>query len=338
MKRSTTCPALVVLTLSLGLVLAAGSAPAQTKLKMAQATLALSFAPVYIAHHLKYWAQEGLEVDLQLVSGVVGSQALTGGTVEFDADGTNNIVRLAGRGIDAVVVYGLVGPFSQNLVMANPTARAKGISPASPIATKLAALKGLTLGITTPGSLGDTFTRYLLKQANLDPGRDVQIVQVGSTDGLLAAIQTGQIQAFLMSPPAPETAEARGHGSVVLRAGLEIPVLRSFVQSSVGVMRPYMERNGDTIRRVNRALARATALLLDHPEEAKQVLQASYFQRIPPEILSKSVDGFRPAYLRDGRMTEEQWRNMLKVFQELGMVPRPLDSMEGKVWTNQFLP
>lgn len=338
MKRSRWLRVPVVLTLCLGLVLAAGPALGQTKVKMAQATLALSFAPVYIAHHLKYWAQEGVEVDLQLVSGVVGSQALSGGSVEFDADGTNNIVRLVGRGIDAVVVYGLVGPFSQSLVMANATARTKGITPSSPIAAKLAALKGLTFGITTPGALGDVFTRYLLKQANLDPARDVQIVQVGSVDGLMAALQQGQIQAFLMSAPAPETVEARGHGTVVIKAGLEIPALRNFVQTSVGVTRPFLERNGETIRRINRALARATALILDHPEEAKQVLQASYFQRIPPEILSKSLDGFRPAYLRNGRMTEEQWRNMLKIFQELGMVPRPLDATEGKLWTNQFLP
>lgn len=58
-------------------------------------------------------------------------------------------------------------------------------------------IKGKRFGVSTYGSLTDALTRYAVRQAGLDPEKDVQILQVGGSANALAAMQSGQIDASI---------------------------------------------------------------------------------------------------------------------------------------------
>jgi NitT/TauT family transport system substrate-binding protein len=61
----------------------------------------------------------------------------------------------------------------------------------------IADLKGKTVGFTTPGAGAWAFAQIYLKQAGLDPDRDVKLVQLGGdTAVLLAALEQGRVDAF----------------------------------------------------------------------------------------------------------------------------------------------
>lgn len=333
-------PLLLAAILVAGLaILAPFSATAQERLKgrLAIATHVLAHAPVYLARSLNYFDREGISMEVQVVSGVVGAQALSGGSVEYDVDSPSTLARMVERGMDIVNVQGLTSSLSMNMIVRREVAQRKQVTPQSPLEARLQALRGLTIGITTPGAAGDAYTRVLLKQAGLDPLRDANIVQIGSADGLLAALKAGKIDAFMLSPPNPEKAEKEGFGVILIRnsAG-DVPIFRQFMHTSMSVRREHARANPEAVRRTTRAIARGINLILDQPEEAKRALQRDF--KVEPDLLSRSVDNLAPAYRRNGRMDEETWRKTMEVFVQGGVISRPLEVREGFFWTNEYLP
>jgi NitT/TauT family transport system substrate-binding protein len=61
----------------------------------------------------------------------------------------------------------------------------------------VADLKGMTVGFTTPGAGAWAFAQIYLKQAGLDPDKDVKLVSLGGDAGVIyAALETGKVDAF----------------------------------------------------------------------------------------------------------------------------------------------
>lgn len=328
-----------VLVASLVILGISSGAAAQERLKgrLAISTHTLAHAPTYLARGLNFFEREGINIEVQVVSGVVAAQALSGGSVEFNVDSPSTLARMVERGLDVLNVQGEVSSLSMNLIVRREVAQRKQVTPQSPLEARLQALRGLTIGITTPGAAGDAYTRILLKQAGIDPLRDANIVQIGSADGLLAALKTAKIDAFMLSAPNPEKGEKEGFGVILIRnsAG-DVPIFRQFMHTSLSVRREYARANPEAVRRTTRAIARGINLILDQPEEAKRALLRDF--KVEPDLLSRSMDNLAPAYRRNGRMDEETWRKTIEVFVQGGVISKPLDPREGVFWTNEYLP
>jgi NitT/TauT family transport system substrate-binding protein len=70
-------------------------------------------------------------------------------------------------------------------------------------------LKGKVWGTDQPGSTGDYQTKLLMRLLNINPN-EVELRVLGTQDILFQALQSGQIQAAPISPPAAFQAEAAG--------------------------------------------------------------------------------------------------------------------------------
>ena len=70
-----------------------------------------------------------------------------------------------------------------NAVMHKDVAQARGITPTTPLRDKLAALRGLTIGVTRPGSLTFQIGTYWIQKAGYTPGNEVSLLAVGAGSG-----------------------------------------------------------------------------------------------------------------------------------------------------------
>lgn len=160
-----------------------------------------------------------------------GFFAQAGVKVVSNASGRgNNVPALAGSGVDIVlgdqsaslpgIAQGfrvrtfvqLTNRYATHVVVKRTVLERLGISEASPPAAKYAALKGLVMGTTGPGSATDSLLRWLGVQGGLDPGRDMRLVPVqGGGPGMVAGVQQGALDGFSLSSPTSDIA--------VLRAG-----------------------------------------------------------------------------------------------------------------------
>jgi len=117
-------------------------------------------------------------------------------------------------------------------------------------------LKGLKIGISGRGASTDTATRFMLKQAGLDPDKDVTIMPVGDPGTMLASLKNKVIDAVMAVEPA-QTAAVQS-----------LKIAKTMVDLEGGggpdVFHPYAY-NGVFVR---------SAFLKDHPDTARAIVAA----------------------------------------------------------------
>ncbi len=325
---------LVVLSVSM---LAHAQAP--RKVKMTLPVVALTTAPVYLAEAKGYFAQEGLTVDITMTGGGGPDiKALIAGDVDFTYTASDQVILPWQEGRRLVMVMGVIPRALINWAMHKDVAQAKGVTEKSPLADKLKALRGLTIGVTQAGSLTANLAAYTLRKAGLVPQQDATVIPVGSGLTWLAALEQRKVDAALMSPPLPDTAVARGYAILLIdNARGEDPALAEFLQQ-VFVTRPdVIQKDPELVRKLVRALVRANRwALAAKPEEIADALQPSMGGATPRDALLTGIKATVPAYSRDGRITEQALKAATDVMEVAGILKkRP---MLADVATNDFLP
>ena len=86
--------------------------------------------------------------------------------------------------------------------------------------------QGKTIGISSPGSLTDLFLRIPLRDAGMDPDRDVTLVAAGGLNAHLPALQAGRVDAQMTwkSPTVNITREEKAGAVFLELRGDNVPV------------------------------------------------------------------------------------------------------------------
>jgi NitT/TauT family transport system substrate-binding protein len=317
----------------------ATDAPAQARHKLTQAGFrVLYMAPAFIALEKGIFAQEGVDFTFtELDSGALGAAAVISGNAQISDLDPIGIARLQQEGKPVLLVYNLVGRVTLDLIVRTLVAQRLGLTADTPLAARYAALKGLTIGITRPGAPTDVFARYFLVRAGLNPDRDATLVQVGGVPALAAAFKSERIDAFLLSPPLPQTLEREGSGRIVIRntAG-EVPELRDTTYTAMFTTAEYAKKNGPALQAYARALRKATEWLQANKAEGLRILGEKYFKDTPPESLAISLDATLPAISADGRFSQTGVQRYLDIFKTVGETVNA-SAAEGVLWTNEFV-
>ena len=312
---------------------------AQARHKLTQAGFrVLYMAPAFIALEKSFFAQEGVDFTFtELDSGALGAAAVISGNAQISDLDPLGVARLQQEGKPIVLFYNLVGRVTLDLIVRTPVAQRLGLTAETPLPARYAALKGLTIGITRPGAPTDVFARYLLVRAGLNPDRDATLVQVGGVPALAAAFKSERIDAFLLSPPLPQTLEREGVGRIVIRntAG-EVPELRDTTYAAMFTTADYARRNGAALQAYSRALRRATEWIQANKAEALRILGEKYFRDTPAESLAISLDATLPAISVDGRFSQTGVQRYLDIFKTVGESVSA-SAAEGVLWTNEFV-
>ena len=99
----------------------------------------------------------------------------------------------------AVVEADLAG--AQIDIIAGVVNRANNMVMATPDVATMADFRGRRVGVPRLGDSNDFLVRYALRQAGLEPDRDVSILQIGLNSEMLTAMQNGAIEGGAMSSP-----------------------------------------------------------------------------------------------------------------------------------------
>src|SRR5438445_8173164 len=116
-------------------------------------------------------------------------------------------------------------------------------------------LKGKSLGISRFGTSIDTSARIALRHFGLVPEKDVAIVQIGSIESIVAALQGNRIQAGILSYPSIGRAKKLGHRSLLDIASLGIP----YASTSMTTRSRLIREDPDLVRRYMNAQVEAIA-------------------------------------------------------------------------------
>jgi NitT/TauT family transport system substrate-binding protein len=217
----------------------------------------ISFDYIPFWYAKDYGLYQKYNVDVEIITtggGTVLAQAMLSGGVHFAAIGTA-FLQGSMQGADHVILAAHVNYFPYRLVGLPSIADKEG-------------LKSATIAISRFGSNADAALRIALRQAGLDPAKDVTIVQLGTQPERLAALNSRQIQATIMSPPFSSSAKKAG-----FKVLLDISRMRiAFPQIGLVASRDYIAKNRANARGFMQAYLEAIRDLKKNKEATVKVL------------------------------------------------------------------
>jgi NitT/TauT family transport system substrate-binding protein len=302
--------------------------------KIAQSVPVVSFAPLLIAQRMNFFQYQGVKLEfVQLQSGSTSLQAVTSGSVDLSNGAATEVVTGAGRGLDLQMIQNSA-MMTLEFCVSKAWAQQKGVTQSSPLADRVAALKGATIAITGPGASSDLFTRFLLtKYGKLNPDTDTKIVQVGGASAMAGAIDGNQIQAFLQSPPSC----GQSKNGMILIKPLDVPEFANFPLAMLYGSKKWLEANKASAKAAATAVSMGNNFILKYPEAALKMLQLD-FPQVDPQVLADSLNNnVKPSIKKDGKFDLPMWQSSAQLMIDAKVVTQPVNPAEGVIWTNEYI-
>jgi ABC-type nitrate/sulfonate/bicarbonate transport system substrate-binding protein len=124
------------------------------------------------------------------------------------------------------------------------------------------------VAISRFGSNADFAARYLLQREGLRPDVDVALLQVGNQSNRIAAVETNNADAAMLTPPMTLQARKLGLTLLVDASKLNIPYSSLFFVSR----RPYLMKNRADLVNFTKAMIEGVAFYKSNKEFALKVL------------------------------------------------------------------
>lgn len=329
-----------LITALVGATLIAGaSSPADTaeKIKVTVPAPSTAFAPLYHAQAAGYFAGEGLDVEIVVAPGAASIQAVVARDAVFTmSPGTYQLMAYE-KGQRLLSAMSILTRNAINIVMHKEVAAAKGVTEQTPLSGRVRALKGLRISGGTPGGFAHQVLNAHLLRVGLDPDKDLDVVGLGTTPALLAALEQRQIDGFATGTPTPEAAVARGFGVMVVdNSAAEDPQFAEFMMDVLMMTPETAKQQPALVRKMVRALVRSNAWLLDHPVEEALPFMKPVLNRLDDGVILAGLQKTKLGIPRDGRITERAVTLTQEFLRAVGALKTtiPYD----QVVTNEFLP
>ncbi|SRR5579883_2333153 len=238
-------------------------------LKIPYTAISGSSWPVWIAQDAGYFAEQGLDVDLEYVaSGAPAMQSMLSGEVGIVPTlAAPIVINAVLEGADAV----LIGATNNTVAFALMVAPAIG---------SYADLSGKRLGVSRLGSASDAAVRFALGKWGLRPDDDVAILQMGGIPAILAGMQSGAIDGGALSPPTDLQARQAGYHELADLGALGL----DYPQTTIATTRAFLREHEAVARRYLRATVEAVHLLKTDAARA-QAIFGKYTNTSDPAIL-----------------------------------------------------
>jgi NitT/TauT family transport system substrate-binding protein len=200
----------------------------------------------------------------------------------------------------------------------------------APDITKVADLKGKSIGVTGVGATTWISAVMLAKQQGWDPERDVKIVALGGLDAQLAALARGEIQAYVWGDGGAVT-ELQGKTKILLRLDTLTP---KWLSQGIYCTDSYIGANKDAIARALRAMFQAIKLIRSSPNEAFGIVAKTIGW--PEQAVARAHAISGPLLSDDGAIDVEAIEVMQNTLLDLKVQSKRVPTQD--LYTTEFTP
>lgn len=249
---------------------------AQTiKLKVAYPTTVGSMAVVWVAKEAKLFEKHGLDVELIYVA---GSSRVVQAMLAKD-------IPISEIAIPAVIQANLAG--ADLVMLAGPNHKPGQKIMVKPEIKRREDLKGKKIAISRFGTSDDFLLRYVLGQWNLQPDRDVALIQMGGSPETLAGLAAGAVDGGLLASPLHLQAAKFGFSLLADLSAIGV----DYQGAGVVTTRSYMREAPDTVRRYLRAYVEGLHRFKSDKAFAAKVI-GKYSRMTDPDALEETYQHY----------------------------------------------
>jgi NitT/TauT family transport system substrate-binding protein len=309
-RRATLALASGTLLATTGGMLPRARAQGLKKITIALGGDGLHICAIHIAMGCGAFKEEGLEVELVDVnSGPRQVAALMGGSALFAPLGLIHAIKINAEGGTLTAAANMFAMLDLHVVLSKAAIAKAGITKDMPVDEKVRRMKGLRIGITSPGSTTDTMARTLFKARGMDPDTTITLQPLGGGSNMLAALEKGATDGFVWSAPQPQIAEQKGLGEIVIDPfQRSVPEIVDVPYEVMAINRATMKENDDVIRRSIRAMTKGYKFAREKPDDTLKIMQAR-FPNFDAEVLKAAWKRYAEAVPKSPVITQAMYDN-----------------------------
>ena len=283
----------LAVALALGAIARPAAAEDVQKVTIAFAGKGMSFLLQYIAIGGGFYKQEGLEPEsVDVSSGTRQAAAVMGGSAEITQVGFAHTMHAVGRGGALVGISTAFDVYPIALVLSNDAIKRLGITNTMSLDEKIKRVKGVRIGITSPGSSTDEFMRTIMLVRGMDPSRDVQLQPIGIGAPMVAAMQAGSTDGFAFMSPFTNISVTRGIGQIIADPMTgELPEYRDVPYQVITTSRATLAAKRPLLLKVVRALTRTMKYAHEDIEGSRKIAR-TFFQDTPEAEFNTAFDAY----------------------------------------------
>jgi NitT/TauT family transport system substrate-binding protein len=227
------------------------------------------FAPLWVTKEAKLFEKYGNQVQLIFIQGATSAAAaLISGDAQVGMFSPQVVIETATKGLD-LTMFGRLGNNMDNRIFAK-----KGIKSLKEVKR---------IAISRFGSNADFAARFLLQREGLRPDTDVALLQVGNQSNRIAAVETNNADAAMLTPPMTLQARKLGMTLLVDASKLNIPYSSLFFVAR----KSYLEKTRPELVNFTKAMIEGVHRYKTDKEFSLKVL-AKYMKLQDREVLEEN--------------------------------------------------
>ena len=286
------------------------------KVRVAEVTRSIFYAPQYVALAKGFFKDEGLNVELTTTWG--GDKTMTtllSGGADIALVGSETSIYVYSQGTNDPVI---------NFAQLTQTDGTFLVSRNKIENFTWDQLKGSTFLGQRKGGMPQMVGEFVLKKHGIDPHKDVKLIQNVDFANIANAFASGTGDFVQLFEPTASIFEQEGKGYIIASFGTEsghIPYTTFMAKQS------FIQNNKDTIEKFTRAIYKAQQWVASHSAaEIAKVIQP-YFKDTDIQIIEKVVDRYKKqgTYATDPILDKEEWNNLQNIMDEAGELPKRID-------------
>ncbi len=301
MRDNFTTGSIAVLAIGWVFFLAAPSLSlaAAAKVRLAQPTLAVMYAPLYFGVQRKIFAAENIDLEFMNMRTDLAIAALKSEEIDYIAHG-GAALRAAAQGFPIKLVFALdhKAPF---WFVARPEIK------------NAVELKGKKIGVSFPGDTPQLILKRYLRRQGIDPDRDVAYVGGQFSPTALQNLLAGVLDAAVLAPPFNVLAEEKGL-TILTFLGQSVP--DATTSNGLVATEQKIRLQARDVTRMVRASLKSLLAFRREKTAAVQFLSTQFeiSHNTAAKVYLHALDILTP----DGEISEEKVRTILGMLQETG--------------------
>jgi len=212
---------------------------------------------VWVAEQKGLFRKYGIDPEV-IVTGqgaATGISALLANDIQVVASAGDALVASTLQGADTVMIAGVVNKGLQRIM-----ARSEIKTPTE--------LKGKKIGVTRIGAVSHSVLLMMLPRWKMSVN-DVQVMQLGSSPNMLAALDRGGIDATVLTIPSMFVAEDRGYRVLVDMGDTDIYYLHTMIATT----RNYVKSSRDRVTRFLKGYLEGLAFVKQNKKESIDIVR-----------------------------------------------------------------
>lgn len=286
------------------------------KVRLAEVTRSIFYAPGYVALAKEFFKAEGLDVHLTTTwGGDKTMTALLSGGTDIALVGSETSIYVYAQGTNDRVI---------NFAQLTQTDGTFLVSRKKIDHFSWEQLKGKSFLGQRKGGMPQMVGEFVLKKHGIDPHKDLKLIQNIDFANIPNAFASGTGEFVQLFEPTASIFEKEGKGYIVASFGTEsghVPYTVFMAKQS------YLKAHPAIAEKFTRAIYKAQQWVDSH--SAKETADAiqTYFKDTDLKTIETVVDRYKTqgTYATNPILDKQEWKNIQNIMKEAGELPKPVD-------------